>query len=212
MRKEIAAAIQARANGKFVKKDPIAPLEPVERFDGTLDGIAFTIKAPEETLAGVRRRLVNLLRNDESMDRFVEVADSFLKRKNRAYPSLDVIAATAGLEHAEVVGSFARALHRFSFDYSRIIAASAMPRVMSTLAHAAADVNGHSDRTLFLRATGHLPTGGGKPTNINVQQTTIARAESSALAIANTPSSLPNFEDDVKKNVSALRTVDVLPG
>lgn len=183
----------------------------VEKFDGTLDGIALTIKAPEELETGVRRRLIDLLRHDDAMSKFVEVADTLLKRRGASYPSLDVIAGKAGLEHGEVVGAIAKALHRYSFDYSRIIAAASMPRVMNTLANEAAHPDGHSDRVLFLRATGHLPTGGGKGTNISVQQTTIARSEAAALSIADAPSGLPNFEDDVKQNVAVLRTIDVLP-
>lgn len=183
----------------------------VEKFDGTLDGIALTIKAPEETQTGVRRRLIDLLRHDDAMEKFIEVADHLLKRKGASYPSLDVIAEKAGLEHAEVVGAIAKALHRYSFDYSRIIAAASMPRVMNTLANEAAHPDGHPDRVLFLRATGHLPTGGGKGTSINVQQTTIARSEANALALAEAPSQLPNFEEDVKQNVAVLRTIDVLP-
>jgi hypothetical protein len=181
----------------------------VEKFDGTLDGIALTIKAPEETEKGVRHRLIDLLRHDDSMEKFIQVADTLLKRRGASYPSLDVIALQAGLEHAEVVGAIAKALHRYSFDYSRIIAAASMPRVMNTLANEAAHPDGHSDRVLFLRATGHLPTGGGKATNISVQQTTIARSEAAALSLAETPSGLPNFEDDVKKNVAVLRTIEV---
>lgn len=184
----------------------------VEKFDGTLDGIALTIKAPEETEPGVRRRLIDLLRHDDAMSKFVDVADTLLKRRGASYPSLDVIAGKAGLEHGDVVGAIAKALHRYSFDYSRIIAAASMPRVMNTLANEAAHPDGHSDRVLFLRATGHLPTGGaGKATNISVNQTTIARSEANALSLAETPSGLPNFEDDVKQNVAVLRTIDVLP-
>jgi hypothetical protein len=183
----------------------------VAKFDGTLDGMALTIKAPEETDVTVRRRIVELLRHDEDMGKFVECADFLLKRRGASYPSLDVIAAKAGLDYPEVVGAIAKALHRFSFDYSRIIAAASMPRVMNTLANEAAHPDGHADRTLFLRATGHLPTGGG--THVNVTQTAVARSEAAALALTHQDSGgLPAFEGEVKANIRAIRTVDVLPG
>lgn len=183
----------------------------VEKFDGTLDGIALTIKAPEETETGVRRRLIDLLRHDDAMTKFVEVADTLIKRRGALYPSLDLIASRAGLEHGEVVGALAKALHRYSYDYSRMIAAAGMPRVMNTLVNEAAHPSGHSDRTLFLRATGHLPTGA-RGAQITVQANAIARSEAAAVSVTDgAPSGLPAFEDDVKANVAVLRTIDVLP-
>jgi hypothetical protein len=181
----------------------------VEKFDGTLDGIALTIKAPEETAAGVRRRLIDLLRHDEEMEKFIEVADTLIKRRGASYPSLDLIAHKSGMEHAVVVGAIAKAAHRYGYDYCRIIAAANSPRVFSTLANRAAHPEGHQDRALFLRATGHLPTSGG--TNISVQANSIARSE--AIAISATEplaSKLPNFEVSMKENLRAARTIDVL--
>ncbi len=186
----------------------------VARFDGTLDGMALTIKAPEESEFTVRRRIVELLRADEDMKRFVGAADLLIKRRGATYPSLDMIASKAGLEYAEVVGAIAKALHRFSFDYSRIIAAASMPRVMNTLANQAAHPEGRQDRMIFLKATGHLPTGGGgRGTQIQVNTTAVARSEAQALAETHQDfRSLPPFENDVKNNTKSLRAIDVLPG
>lgn len=182
----------------------------IEKFDGTLDGLALTIKSKEQTEHGVRRFLIELMRHDDTMLKFVETADALASRKRASYPSLDVIANQSGTEHADVVGAIAKALHRFSYDYSRIIAAASMPRVMNTLANEAAHADGHRDRTLFLRATGHLPTG--PSTQVNVQTTAIARSEASALAVTDgAASGLPSFEDEMKENVRAIRAINVLP-
>jgi len=196
------------------KKSRDNRLEFIERqltayeFDGTLDGIASVIKAPEETEPGVRRRLVDLLRSDESMVKFIECAEALLRRRGASYPSLDLLAAKAGLSTGEVVGAIAKALHRYSFDFSRIIMASNMSRVAATLSNEAARPESFSDRALFMRANGHLPSGGG--THVNVLASANARSEAKVEAVV-TPTGLPSFESRMKSNIAAIRTINVLP-
>jgi len=188
-------------------------LEFIERqltayeFDGTLDGIASVIKAPEETEPGVRRRLVDLLRTDESMVKFIECAETLLRRRGASYPSLDLLAAKAGLSTGEVVGAIAKTLHRYSFDFSRIIMASNMSRVAATLSNEAAKPESFSDRALFMRANGHLPTGGHTQVNVLANATAGAQANASV----EQPTGLPSFESRMKSNIAAIRTINVLP-
>lgn len=178
----------------------------LDTFDHSLDSLAASMKSPEEGDVSVRRRVVELVRGDPAMEKFVKVADSTPKRGS--FPSLDMVAAKSGISIGDIVGAIAKAAHQYGFDVGRIIASANVPRVMNTLANQAAHPDGANDRITFFRISEHLKAGGG--VQVNVRNTAVAQSN-----VQGEPqgSRLPSFESDIKGHVTALRrtVIDVQP-
>lgn len=179
-----------------------------------LDRLAVLVKEPSESAADARRRIVELLRLDDSMLKLVRVADAMPDKRSGGadtFPSLDLLAARAGIPLPKVVGAIAAALCEYGFAHGKLaeaIAFSATPQVMRTVVEQAAKPRGLADRQLLFRMTRHIPApGGGKGVVVNNQVAAMAKAaidEPGEMPAERHP--LPSFEDSVRETAIAIRT------
>ena len=194
----------------------LPPPPPV--FDGSIDGLAKLVKAPYESVADARRRLIELLRGEEDMKKFVKVADkTFLGKKHVPgkgdTPSLDFVCERAGTNRSLVFGAFARVLHRYHFDCAQIVVGAVVANRAHEVATAMADGAalpgvGHADRRLFMEVAGAKQKGGAG--GVNVQVNTTATAQAAAKAEVEAPSvgrELPSFEDGIRNMAARLRAI-----
>ena len=98
---------------------------PPATFDGSIDGLVKLIKTDLESVADSRRRMVELLRGEDDMVKFIKVADKVFKGKTHIpgkgdTPSLDLVCERAGVNRSVVFGACARVLHRYHFDVAQI--------------------------------------------------------------------------------------------
>ena len=199
----------------------VARVEPeTSTFDGSLDGLAKLVRARDEggveNLAAARARVVELLRGEDDMAKFVHSFD-LLSRRHGARgldaPSLDLVAAKAGVNRSVCVGAIARVLHQWNFDVAKLAVTAvcvehAVP-VARTMAAAALDVeNGHRDRRLFMEAARVIErpgAGGIQQVNVNASaNNTKVEAEQAVVVVGR---ELPAFEGGTKKMAAALRLI-----
>ena len=204
-------------------KDPIKALATIKDvmnytpkasvFDGSIDGLAKMVKGPLESVADSRRRLVELLRGEQDMAKFVKVADKLFKGQVHVKgkgdtPDLDFISERAGVNRSDVFGACARVLHRYHFDVAQIqigaVIAHRAGEVAEAMADGASQPLGWGDRGLFMEVAGAKKRGGG----VNVNVTNTANAAAKAEAVTETAgTALPSFEDGIKSMAAKLRAI-----
>lgn len=123
-------------------------------FDGSLEGLTAMVKTRYETVNHARARLVELLRGEDDMRKFVETADRLRKRKTSAIASLDDIAKKSGTNRSVAFGAIARVLHRYNFEVTSVIwgtvVRNEIGKVATTLANQARHPDNFADRKLFM--------------------------------------------------------------
>lgn len=187
-----------------------------------LDSLAAVIREKGESAGDVRRRVVELLRSDPAMVKFVRVADALpFKRTATAdvFPSLDLMAQRSGIRPAAIVGALATALCEYNMSYEELAKALAYqgaPAAVRALTEQATKPARTRDREILLRMTRHLPVGGGgAKTLIQNSVQASAKVEPSPLPLVadglpDEPGeveqyALPPFEDSVKVTALAIR-------
>ncbi len=190
-------------------------------FDGTLDGLARLVRVRDaegvEGIAAARQRVVELLRGEEGMEKFVKTFDRLVRRhgvKGLEAPSLDLVAARSGTNRSACVGAIAKVLHQWNFDVAKLavtaVCADYSVPVARSLAAAALDIeNGHRDRRLFMEAARVIaqPGSGGAIQQVTVSaqaNNTKVEAEQAVVVVGK---ELPSFEDGTKKMAAALRMI-----
>jgi hypothetical protein len=182
-----------------------------EKFDGTLDSMAALVRGPNETSHDVRCRLIELLRGEEDMEKFVEVGERMVRRKELR--TLDSVAVRAGIGRSEAFGAIARVLHRFNFDVAKVIVSSVVAahsaRVATAMAEAASAPEGEVDRRLFMQTAGlHESRNQQGNVNVNVNaQANAANDNKTAVVVPPSMQALPAFDVGIKRLASALRAL-----
>jgi hypothetical protein len=203
---------EQRALSKIYTDTVIPPPPPV--FDGSIDGLARMVKGDLESVADARRRLVELLRGETDMAKFVKAADKLFKGKVHVKgkgdtPDLDFICERAGVNRSDVFGACARVLHRYHFDVAQIQIGAVIANRAHDVAQAMAEsamvpsVNG-GDRKLFMEVAGGTKRGGG--VNVNVHASANAAAKAEAVA-ETTGREMPQFEAGIKDMAAKLRAI-----
>jgi hypothetical protein len=187
---------------------------PPATFDGSIDGLVKLIKTDLESVADSRRRMVELLRGEDDMVKFIKVADKVFKGKTHIpgkgdTPSLDLVCERAGVNRSVVFGACARVLHRYHFDVAQIqigavIAGRAHEVALAMAESASMPAFGHNDRSLFMEVAGAKKRGGGVNVSVTNQNNAVAKSESFAESAG---SELPSFETGIRNMAAKLRAI-----
>jgi len=191
----------------------LKPPPPV--FDGSIDGLARLVKGDLESLPDARRRLVELLRGEEDVKKFVKAADKMFMGKQHIpgkgdSPSLDKVCERSGANRSIIFGAVARVLHRYHFDVAQIVIGAVVANrahdVASSMAEMAQLPIGAVDRRLFMEVAGAKRAGTG---GVSVQVNTSANAQAGANAEVVEPSGreLPSFEAGIRDMAAKLRAI-----
>lgn len=184
------------------------------KYDGSLDGMAKLLKEPGETIVDARARVIELLRGEEDMQKFVDTFDRIRRKDPGRNASFDQVAEQSGCNRSNVYGAISRVLHRYSFDTTRtviaLVAAQQAGRVAMAMANRAANPEGVADRRLFMEVAGSTTRGGGGITvtvPVNASANAQAGAKAESVSVDEGPRPLPAFEDGVKELSGALRAL-----
>ena len=185
-----------------------------KEFDGSLDGLAELVRVDNEGIADARRRVVELLRGEDEVSKFVETFERMSRKHgNRPpnTPSLDLVAEKAGVNRSVCVGVITRVLHQWHFDTAKLMVAAVClknaPAVAEKMVEAAKDVEtGHRDRRLFMEAARIIdPRGAAAQVTVNANSNNqTVNADKAQIFMGK---ELPSFEDGTKKMAAALRQI-----
>jgi hypothetical protein len=185
-------------------------LLPPPAFDGSLDSLAKLIKGDLESLPDARRRIVELLRGEEDMEKFVKAHDKLARDPRKpAKDSLDIACEKSGVNRSVAFGAIARVLHRYNFDVTQIaisacVAAGADQVTRAMVTNATMPL-GHADRALFMDVAGARKKAGGVTVNVPINNQVSATA--GAQATVEQGREMPPFEDGVRSMAAALRKI-----
>jgi len=198
------------------KGKPSLELVKREEFDGSLDGLARMMRAGGgdeklEAESESRRRVVELLRGEEDMVKFVVAFDRMARRGK--VPSLDEVAVKVGVNRSVAVGAIARVMHAWNFDVAKLAVTAicvkeAQPVAEAMVASAKNVEKGFRDRSLFMEAiklTNLKSPGGSIQVNAQANAAAMVRDESTTVVAAGTE--LPKFEDGTKRMAAAMRLI-----
>jgi hypothetical protein len=188
--------------------DHIAP-----RYDGSLDSMVGLIQEPSEKPTDTRRRVVELLKGEEDMRKFVETFE--IQSRRASATSFERICELSGTNRSDCFGAISRVLHRYSFDITRTViatvAARQAGRVAIAMANQASKPDGIADRRLFMEVTRQTDkTGGGFTVNVPVTNTAIAQAKADMQGVNPGGVELPAFEAGIKELSTAMRTLPAI--
>jgi hypothetical protein len=188
--------------------DHIAP-----KYDGSLDSMVALIQEPSEKPVDTRKRVVELLKGEEDMRKFVETFE--IQSRRASATSFERICELSGTNRSDAFGAIARVLHRYSFDITRtvvaVVAARQAGRVAMMMANQAARPDGIQDRRLFMEVTRQTDkTGGGFTVNVPVTNTAIAQAKADMQGVNPGGMELPAFETGIKELSTAMRTLPAI--
>jgi hypothetical protein len=187
-----------------------------KEFDGSLDGLAELVRVDNEGIADARRRVVDLVRGEDDMEKFVDTFERLTasrgENKPPATPSLDLVAEKAGINRSICVGAITRVLHQWHFDTAKLMVAAVClknaPAVAETMVNAAKDEeHGHRDRRLFMEAARIIDPRGSPMQQVNVNAPTTNSTVNARKAVVVMGKELPSFEDGTKKMAAALRQI-----
>jgi hypothetical protein len=182
------------------------------KYDGSLDSMVGLIQEPSEKPTDTRKRVVELLKGEDDMRKFVETFE--IQSRRASATSFDRICELSGTNRSDCFGAIARVLHRYSFDITRTViatvAARQAGRVAMMMANNAARPDGIADRRLFMEVTRQTDkTGGGFTVNVPVTNTAIAQAKADSEGVNPGGRELPQFEEGIKQLGASLRVLDV---
>jgi len=186
-----------------------------KEFDGSLDGLAELIRVDNECISDARRRVVELLRGEDDVEKFVDTFEKLTKthgdKRPPSTPSLDLVAQKAGINRSVCVGAITRVLHQWHFDMAKLAVAAVClkhaPAVAEVMVEAAKDVDtGHRDRRLFMEAARIIdPRGAAAQVTVNANSNNqTVNADKAQIFMGK---ELPSFEDGTKKMAAALRQI-----
>ena len=187
-----------------------------KEFDGSLDGLAELVRVDNEGIADARRRVVELLRGEDEVSKFVETFERMSRKHgNRPpnTPSLDLVAEKAGVNRSVCVGVITRVLHQWHFDTAKLMVAAVCLKNAQAVAEVMVNVAkdekyGHRDRRLFMEAARIIDPRGAPMQQVNVNAPNNSTSTVNAgQAVVVMGKELPSFEDGTKKMAAALRQI-----
>ncbi len=179
-------------------------VSPGPQFDGTLDSMSRIVSPDDESLAESRQRVVDLLRGEPDMAKFVAAWDGSSKRGL----TLDEVAIRSGISKSVLMGAVTRVLSEWSMGTAKLImsavcARNIQPVTEAMIGSARMHIGGHADRKLFFTAMGQI----GKPsgTTINLKAEANNSTVNAKKALVVNGRELPSFESGSKNMAAALR-------
>lgn len=183
---------------------------PVDSFDGSLDWFANLIRGVDDTTDDARRRLIDLLRGEPDMRKFVRTFDKWsLSREGTS--RLDAVANKAKVSRALIIGAITRVLHQMTTEIGKVAVTAACtqsaPMVADTMVRSALDPqNGHKDRRLVMEILQAVKQPGVPNINVNAQANNSTVNAEKAVVFSG-GAELPSFEEGTRRMGAALRAI-----